>query len=66
MRLHLVFHWTLLEPYALNSISDHIVPPIPLVELVNDPEGFHKAYGEGGYLEFMQIFNLRMLMYIVV
>ena len=33
MRLHPVFHVSLLEPYASNSISNRVVPPPPPIEL---------------------------------
>ena len=33
MRLHPVFHVSLLEPYASNSIPDHVIPPSPSIEL---------------------------------
>mgnify|MGYP000432717838 CR=1 FL=1 len=32
MRLHLVFHVSLLEPYASKSIPGRVIPPSPLIE----------------------------------
>ena len=38
MRLHPVFHSSLLEPCRNSSIHNHVVPPSPSVQLVDDPE----------------------------
>ena len=38
MRLHQVFHCSLLEPYAISTIVNRVTPPPPLVQLVNGPE----------------------------
>ena len=38
MRLHPVFHCSLLEPCATTTIPHRIVPPPPVVELVDGPE----------------------------
>ena len=38
MRLHPVFHSSLLEPCRTSSIPNRVVPPPPSVQLVDDPE----------------------------
>jgi hypothetical protein len=38
MKLHLVFHVSLLEPCASTSIPDGVFPPPPLVYLAEGPE----------------------------
>ena len=38
MRLHLVFHVSLLEPYASNSVPGRVVPPPPPIEFDEGPE----------------------------
>ena len=38
MRLHPMFHVSLLEPYTSNSIPDRVVPPPPSIELDEGPE----------------------------
>ena len=43
MRLHPVFHVSLLEPYASNSIPGRIVPPPPPIEFDEGPEYEVKA-----------------------
>ena len=43
MHLHLVFHVSLLEPYASNSIPGRIVPPPPPIEFDEGPEYEVKA-----------------------
>ena len=43
MRLHPVFHVSLLEPYASNSIPGRVVPPPPPIEFDEGPEYEVKA-----------------------
>ena len=38
LQIHPVFHSSLLEPCRTSSISDHIVPPQPSIQLVDGPE----------------------------
>ena len=43
MRLHLVFHVSLLEPYASKSIPGRVFPPPPPIEFEERPEYEVKA-----------------------
>ena len=38
IRLHLVFHVSLLEPYMTSSIVGHLTNPPPLVEFLEGPD----------------------------
>ena len=38
MFLHLVFHFSLLEPYISTSVLDRVVPPSPAVEFAAGPK----------------------------